>query len=110
MLSLCADGVAYYPAPGSVLTAIRRLWGKSALRGYLQVSSAYYRDVTFTNIRLYPCPRGVAVRYVITWVSPDDNWHQAAETTHFHFDGPHIRQIGVRVNLATSDGATSTAS
>lgn len=102
VLSLCADDVAYYPPRDSVLASVRRLRGKSALRGYLQISSQHYTSITFTNIRLYPCPRGIAVRYTSTWVTPDEYWHHAAETTHFHFDGLRIRQVGVRVHLTTS--------
>ena len=109
VLSLCADDVAYYPPSGSVLASVRRLGGKSALRGYLQVSSQHYTSITFTNIRLYSCPRGIVARHTSTWVSPGECWHQAAQTRHFHFDGLRICQVGVRANLATSVVAAPTA-
>lgn len=109
LLSLCTDDVAYYPPHTSPITISRRLRGKSAMRAYAQSSAEHYRNIAFTNLRFYPCPKGIVARFVSAWTTPDDYWRQAAETVHFHFDGQRICQIGVRVNLAVPATVTHTA-
>ena len=107
LLSLCSEDVTLYPPRNSVLTTRRRFRGKSDLLAYAQSAAQVYIHAAFTDLRLYPCPKGIAARYTHTWASPDGHRHQAAQTANFHFDGSRIRQVGVRVNLTAAVAAGS---
>lgn len=109
VLSLCTDGITYYPPRDSPLTTSRRLRGKSALRAHLQSSAERYRNVAFTGLQFYPCPKGISVRYLCAWTTPDDYWRQTTESMHIHFHGQRIHQFGMRVNLAVPAAAIHTA-
>ncbi len=99
LLSLCTEDVAYYPPRASIAES-RRLRGKDALRDYVTRAAAYYRCMSFRDMRFYDMPKGLAARYTGHWVTPDDTRRQAAHTTLFSFEGELIARVGVRVHLA----------
>jgi CheY-like chemotaxis protein len=96
-LALCIDRVRYYPPAASPIIAARALEGKDAYLAYLVYAAHFYSVVQFSDLRLYPIPKGLAVRYLCRWVTPEDTRERAVGTTLYHFAGERIAQVGTRL-------------
>jgi hypothetical protein len=57
----------------------------------------YYHLVQFTDLRLYTIPKGLAVRYLCRWVTPEDMRERPLCTMFVNFVGERIAQIGTRL-------------
>jgi ketosteroid isomerase-like protein len=96
-LALCANHIRYYPPAASPLITARALEGKDALLAYIVCAAHCYHLVQFTDLRLYPIPKGLAVRYLCRWVTPEDMRERQVGTMLVHFAGERIAQIGTRL-------------
>jgi DNA-binding response OmpR family regulator len=96
MLDLCTEDVVFSPLGASSMMAARQIRGQMALRGYLASAARSVRFQTFMHFYYAALPKGLIVRYVCLWTTPEEERRREAKIALFHFRGERISQIGMR--------------
>ena len=101
-LALCVDDIRYYPptrrpayAPYAEREAVS---GKTALRATLEQTFRAYPDGTLGELLFYPLPKGISVRYLWRWTSPEGKQRHFTGGLLFYFAGGLLSQISISIH------------
>jgi CheY-like chemotaxis protein len=93
--ALLAMEVALYPWLMPPYPAAHRAAGRAAVLDYVREMARYFGPVRLLNTHLFPCPLGLAVRFLAQWRLSDNALEQQSVCLCFQFDnGGLITQIG----------------
>jgi CheY-like chemotaxis protein len=91
--TLCTKDLAYFPSTTALATQ-RKIQGLRAYLAYAEAARHTMPASRYSNIMLFARPKGLAARYQVSWLPPDDMPRQMTGSTLFHFRGERIAQIG----------------
>ncbi|HEU5198090.1 MAG TPA: nuclear transport factor 2 family protein [Ktedonobacterales bacterium] len=97
--TLCAVDITFFPPAKMPFDPSKRVRGLDTYLAYVQEAKRFYPDHVTEDMVIYARPRGLAARYQASWRLPNFTTQRLAGTTLFHFEGEHIRQIGVSMSL-----------
>lgn len=104
--TLCADDITLFPSDAlAFFDESKRVRGINKYLAYLQKIKYLYPGYATEDRVIYGRPRGLAVRYQVNWLVPNRTRHIVG-TSLFHFQGEHIRQMSVSMNLEQLLGGT----
>jgi CheY-like chemotaxis protein len=93
---LCTEDVVYYPfTPAGAVTA-RHMQGPGVLRHLIEATDRAARFLTFLHFYYVALPKGLVVRYLRLWTTPEEERRREARVALFHFRGTQICRVGIR--------------
>jgi CheY-like chemotaxis protein len=117
-LALCVDDLRMYPSGASGARrapAAEPARGRAASRAYLLGRAPSYPEVRLDEYIAFPQPKGLAMRYLLSWQAPDEpaSRRQMSGAIAFEFRGARISQVTLndreRFTVAIVHSAPATA-
>lgn len=90
----CTEDLIYYPATASSDASYTRIQGLSAYLAYAEAARHNMPEARYEHIMMFARPKGLAVRFQVSWASSGDKRQQMTGSTLFHFREERIVQIG----------------
>jgi CheY-like chemotaxis protein len=100
VLDLCTEDVVCYPPTASGIHLASRRQGQAALRASLASAAQVMSAQTFLHYYYAAVPKGLVVRYLHCWTTPEGVRRSETQVALFHFRGEQIARIGTRPQLA----------
>lgn len=101
LLELCTEDVVWYPPTASSIHLAGRRQGQAALRASLASAAQAMHAQTFLHPYYVAVPKGLVVRYLRCWTTPEGVRQRETQVALFHFRGERICQIGTRPLVTT---------
>jgi CheY-like chemotaxis protein len=96
LMALVADEITFSPWFAPLIPSAHVQAGRDAARAYLHELARYFGPLRLDQLHLYPCPGGVAARFLLQWHTPDAAARERMMRLCFQFtDEGQIRQIGI---------------
>jgi CheY-like chemotaxis protein len=117
-LALCVDDLRMYPSGASGARhapAAEPARGRAASRAYLLGRAPSYPEVRLDGYVAFPQPKGLALRYLLSWQAPDEpaSRRQMSGAIAFEFRGARISQVTLndreRFTVAIAQSVPATA-
>jgi ketosteroid isomerase-like protein len=90
---LCTEDIIYYPPRQNPLASTRKVLGLKAYLDYVEAVRRNLRGFVFEDVRIYATPKGLAIRYLGTWLGAEDDICRLPGVTLFRFEEEYIRQV-----------------
>lgn len=90
---LCTEDLIYYPPRQSPPASTRKVQGLKAYYDYVEATRRKFCGFVFEDVRMYAMPKGLAIRYLGTWLGEDDTICRLPGVTLFRFEGERIWQV-----------------
>jgi ketosteroid isomerase-like protein len=96
LVNLCSPDVVYLLSGQSAFAGEIR--GREAFRAYSEDVFSHFPSVRFEDINVYVRPKGLAARYMGSWLGPDGERPRMSGAVMFEFRDDLISQVGIRLN------------